>query len=177
MYKFPDMRAISRAGHSVASWAATSILILLVLSGCGPDVGDGNNAPVLTFVGINKPSLFQSSSVINDSILVRLEFEDIDGDLAGLGDGMIPDNIVIVDTRDNSEEFTSFPRFPTDLTNGQRGQLDLTIRTTCCLFDIFDPCMTGLDTFNIYPYDIYIVDSQGNRSNVVSTDPVMLLCP
>jgi len=104
-------------------------------------------------------------------------FEDIDGDLEGLSSGSIPDNIVIIDTRDNSEEFTSFPRFPDDLSNGQRGQLDLTIRTTCCLFDIEDPCTTGLDEVNVFPYDIFIVDAQGNRSNTISTDPVMLLCP
>lgn len=160
----------------MASWAAASIIILLVISGCGSD-GDGNTAPTLSFVGLNKPALFQGEGIGSDSIVVRLMFEDIDGDIEGLGNGLIPNNIVYVDTRDGTETAASFPSFPSEVTGGQRGQLDLTIGATCCLFEVFFPCTQGLDTANVFPYDIFIIDGQGNRSNTITTDPVTLLCP
>jgi len=144
------------------------------MCGCGSDNGDGNNAPVLEYIGISKDSMRQGSR--GDSIVVRILFEDIDGDIEGIVDGVAPVNIFRVDTRDGSEDPASFPGFP-DLSKGQKGQMDLTILTTCCLFEVEDPCTTGLDTVNVYPYEIYIVDAKGNRSNTITTDPIRLLCP
>ena len=140
------MRAIRSASHDIATWAAASIVILVVLCGCGADTGDGNNAPTLTYVTLNKPAFFQGEGIGSDSIVVRLNFEDIDGDIEGLSSGNIPDNIVTIDTRTGDEDQASFPSFPDELSGGQRGQLDLTIPATCCLFEILDPCTCLLYT-------------------------------
>lgn len=142
---------------------------------CDDGPVNANNAPTLEFLSMNKDTMSQSTST-TDSIVVSLRFEDIDGDIAGIEPQMRPFNISIIDSRDGNVDPVSFPAFP-DLSKGQRGELNLTILTTCCLNPTSNPCERDTITpSNIYTYDIVIEDANGNSSNAVTTPPITLLC-
>lgn len=158
---------------------ASIVILVWTMSSCGAEKGDGTNAPTLVFLGMSKDTMVQGQVglIVPDSIVVQLRFEDIDGDIDGISSGNTPMNIFRIDSRDGSNDPASFPAFP-DLSAGQRGTLDLTIFTTCCInpnqFQSCDP--DTINTFNTFTYDIFIEDIQGNRSNTVTTPPITLLC-
>jgi len=114
---------------------------------------------------------------LSDSIVVRMLFEDIDGDIEGSTPSFKPDNIVLTDSRDGNVSTNSFPGFPS-LSTGQKGRLDLSILTTCCINPGTVESCSASETFptNTYTIDIYIVDAQGNKSNTITTDPITLRC-
>lgn len=151
--------------------AKIMLVLLIVAYGCGDNNTGGNNPPSIIYEGLSKDTMVQG--ILGDSIVVFLNFEDIDGDLSSM-DGR---DISIVDNRDGFNDPVSFPALP-DLKQGTRGQLKLTIQTTCCVFpDNIQPCESPeAYPSNRYTYDISIVDRAGNRSNVITTDSITLLC-
>lgn len=131
--------------------------------------------PVIEFVSMNDNQMVQNS-FNTDSIQVTFSFTDGDGDL-GDQDSL---NIFI---RDNRDQFITskyrLPELPPEgAQRGVRGEITLTIYTTCCIFpDGTPPCEASLQ----YPtdtlrYDIYIRDRAGNISNTISTNPIIILC-
>ncbi len=148
---------------------------MLLMISCGGDNGDGNTPPTLELVSINK-DIMMAGNGPEDQIIATLEFEDIDGDIEGKKDDFIPSNIFIRQVRDAGDiETVSFPDFP-NLADGQKGTMELAILTTCCLGP--NGCITRDSDIEsqVFPYEIYIVDSRGNKSNVVTTPPVTLVC-
>jgi len=145
------------------------ILLMLLIFSCSGDTGDGNNAPTLQLVGIHKDTMVQGIA-FEDSIVATINFEDIDGDIAGIDDDEIPFNIFIEDVRDGGGiDNVSFPLFP-DLSKGQKGTMELIILTTCCINADGATCLPDtITSTNVFPYDIYIVDAQGNQSNTITT--------
>lgn len=110
----------------------------------------------------------------NDSIIAQLKFEDIDGDIVG-GFG-VPNNIFIIDSRDGAIDPLTFPELP-DVGDGQKGDLTIQIKSTCCNNGNVLPCEPDtVTTFSSYSYDIFIVDNAGNESNRVTTNVITLLC-
>lgn len=141
---------------------------------CGGDNGDGNNAPTLELVSLDK-LVMQAGNGPEDQIIVTMNFEDVDGDIEGITTQNLPSNIFLRQVRDGgSTENVSFPEFP-NLSEGQKGTLDLTILTTCCLGP-FGCAETRIDSINVFPYEIYIVDSRGNESNRILTPDITLIC-
>ncbi len=131
--------------------------------------------PEIEFVSMNDNQMVQNS-FNTDSIQVTFSFTDGDGDL-GDEDSL---NIFI---RDNRDQFITskyrLPELPPEgAQRGVRGEITLTIYTTCCIFpDGTPPCEASLQ----YPtdtlrYDIYIRDRAGNISNTISTNPIIILC-
>ncbi len=141
---------------------------------CGGDDGNGDNPPTLELVSLDKLVMMAGNGP-EDEIIVTMNFEDVDGDIEGITPEKLPSNIFITQLRDGgATENVSFPDFP-DLSKGQKGTLDLTILTTCCLGP--RGCAeTRIDSINVFPYEIYIVDSRGNESNRIFTPPITLLC-
>lgn len=152
-------------------------LLVLLFEACSDEPVNGNNPPSIEFLGMDRDTMVQGITGINnrDSILVFLTFNDIDGDIAG---GSSTRNISIVDNRDGFIDPVSFPELP-ELKKGQKGEMRLAIYTTCCQF----PAGLGAGCIvvpgvpdNRYTYDIYIEDEAGNRSNTITTDTITLLC-
>ena len=154
--------------------ANVGILIMLLLISCSGDNGNGNTPPTISLISINKDVMIAGNGP-EDQIIATLEFEDIDGDIEGIKDDLIPSNIFIRQVRDGGDiETVSFPDFP-NLSEGQKGTMDLTILTTCCLGP--NGCaFPKIDSTNVFPYEIHIVDSRGNMSNIVTTPPITLIC-
>lgn len=131
--------------------------------------------PVIEFVSMENNQMVQNS-FNTDSIRVTFSFTDGDGDL-GDQDSL---NIFI---RDNRDQFIAskyrLPEFPPEgAQRGVRGEITVTIYTTCCIYpDGTPPCEPSLQ----YPtdtlrYDIFIRDRAGHFSNTIQTDPIIILC-
>ena len=152
---------------------AKILFFILLVYSCTDNNSNGNNPPVLTYVGLESTTMLQGLG--EDTIFVQLQFEDIDGDIEG-GNTM---NISLVDNRDGTIDPISFPDLPNQ-PKGQRGSLRLAILSTCCIFppeDQIPACERDPDfPPNVYTYDIFIVDSNGNESNRVTTGEITLLC-
>jgi hypothetical protein len=152
-------------------------MISLLFGGCSDGNVNGNNPPSLQYMGINKDTMVQGFGGINsgDSIVVFLNFQDIDGDIVG---GQSSMNISIVDNRDGFVDPVSFPVLP-KLKDGQKGELKLSIFNTCCQFPegLGAGCIVvpGIPS-NRFTYDIFIEDGAGNISNRITTDSITLLC-
>lgn len=137
--------------------------------------------PQIEFVGMSKSSMVQNS-LNTDSIFISISFTDGDGDLGGVSPMSFNQNLFVIDNRtgENYDQFR-IPEIPPEgATNGISGEIILRLFTTCCLFPeeaLAQPCDAPLDfPTNELTLDIYIMDRAGNRSNTVTTDPIVLLC-
>jgi len=153
-------------------------LILLILTGSIVSCisrPDFPIEPVLEFVSMDKNQMVQNS-FNTDSIRITFSFTDGDGDL-GDQDSL---NIFI---RDNRDQYIAaqyrLPELPPEgASRGVRGEITVTIYTTCCIFpDGTPPCEASLQ----YPtdtlqYEIFMKDRAGHISNTIKTDPIILLC-
>lgn len=137
---------------------------------------DYSKVPYIEFKSFSKSQLIQDQ-FNTDSLLITLHFTDGDGDI-GTSEGNF--DMFITDTRDNfMPPAYRLPRVP-DLGsgNGVSGEIFFVIYTTCCLYpDGQDPCTKNpnypTDTLS---YAIYLKDRAGNKSNVITTPPIVLIC-
>lgn len=135
--------------------------------------------PELSFVGLSKNSMVQGSTN-SDSLTIFLEFQDGDGDIGYDSETTNVTNLFLIDTRinDTVERFKT-PIVPLEgAQSGIRGEISISIFTTCCIFpEGFLPCQSP-DEFptNDLTYDIILVDRAGNESNKVTTSTINLLC-
>lgn len=119
----------------------------------------------------------QQDQFNTDSVLVTIFFTDGDGDL-GNDEGNF--DLFLMDTRDDfMPPGYRLPRVPElGAGNGISGEISFVLFTTCCFFpDGQDPC-TPSTTYPIdtVTYLIYIKDRAGNKSNLIETPPISLLC-
>lgn len=115
-----------------------------------------------------------------DSLTVTFHFEDGDGDL-GREEDATENNVFFVDTRtgqlDNSFGIPFIPAQGSS--NGIEGEVHILLFSTCCLFPNGqpDPCESSEDyPYDVLTYEIYITDRAGNKSNVIETNPITLIC-
>ncbi len=151
---------------------AIAAMLTLLLIACGDDPV-GNNSPVISYNGMSKDNIVQGSLGLEDTLVIGLTFEDIDGDL---DEAM--NNIVVIDTRNGEIHYTNtVPDLP-ESENGNKGQMQISVPTLCCLFDDGTPPCESPPDFptNEFSFEIYIFDAQGNQSNRVSTPEFTLLC-
>ena len=158
------------------------IVILLISSSCifwhcanNPGFSD---IPEIEFISFSKDSLIQNS-LNTDSLILRIAFRDGDGDI-GSGGEDITENIVITDNR-TGVIFDRFkiPEIPVSgLQSGIEGELIMKVFTTCCVFpDLTPPCLNPPQfPTNDLSFDIQMIDDSGNKSNVITTNAVTLLC-
>lgn len=149
--------------------------LLFILSCTKPP--DYPAEPVIEFNRISKNLVVADSP---DSILVTIDYTDGDGNL---GFENNENNVFFKDLRDNSE-FIKFrvPFIPVQgANNGISGEISVILdfdSPICCITPQGDgncdaPFLISRDTVI---YEITIADRDGNLSNAVRTDPIILLC-
>lgn len=135
-------------------------------------------SPVLEYVGASKTSMVQNS-LNTDSIFIQINFTDGDGDIGDDADDL-KQNLFLRDNR-TGQFYDQFriPEIPQQgAANGISGEVTIRLFTTCCLFpDGIPPCQAPPQyPTNELTIDIWLVDRAGNMSNIVTTDPIILLC-
>lgn len=152
-------------------------LVLGLIIGC-TNAPNFPITPEIEFIGASKNSMIQNS-LNTDSIFISISFTDGDGDLGGMTETS-SQNIFITDNRTGQlyDQFriTDIPQ--QGASNGISGEIIMRLYTTCCLFpDNIPPCEAPIDyPTNELTLDISIMDRAGNKSNTITTAPIILLC-
>ena len=144
---------------------------------------DYSDVPAIEFVGFSKNVLKQGFDTDDDFTYMTISFTDGDGDLGG-------DTISTLffnDLRIDGPSFVEFgaPLVPEQGTgNGISGEFIIEFPTTCCIH--FDPdlasfgCNLDFNNLGVFRdtviYEVYILDRAGNKSNVITTTPLILEC-
>ena len=140
---------------------------------------DYSDTPEIAFISLSKDELIAGNN-LTESLTLTISFTDGDGDI-GIDDGT--PSVFFKDLRDGSEFITFFaPVIPEQgVGNGISGEMYIKVSTTCCIHP--DPNQTDGCTgdFSDYPidslvYEVYIKDRAGNKSNIIETNPITLLC-
>ncbi len=113
-----------------------------------------------------------------DSIWLKFEFEDGDGDL-GFGSNDIRQDIFVHDERTgNLHGAFKLPDLPQLGSGAQKGTISILLFTSCCIFpDNIPPCSTPLQ----YPVDtlifsMYLTDRANHKSDTLQSGPLVLFC-
>lgn len=153
--------------------------VLISLSACinPPEYSD---IPVLEFRSFSQPTMKQGIFA-SDSLIMVLYFTDGDGDF-GSDPKSDQKNVYTIDNR-TKETFRLYkaPFIPTQgANNGISGTISLKVYSTCCYFPPasgIPPCETDPEyPTNDMTLDVYIEDRAGNKSNVITTPPIKLIC-
>ena len=142
-----------------------------------------SNIPEIEFAGLSKQSMKQGL-LFADSLDIYVNFKDGDGDL---GSSVTSDaeNLFLIDSRTGETYgFYKVPVIPEQgANNGVEGSMIIKVYSTCCIYpeNIGGSCDTTASVVNQFPIndlslDIYILDRAGNKSNVVKTTNISLLC-
>lgn len=144
-----------------------------------PDYPD---EPQLEYVGVNKNSVVQGSRFApNDTLAILFKFTDGDGDL---GNSDNTNNIVLLDSRDTTQTPYKIPPVPEQGSgNGISGEITILVPNRigsgniCCIFPDLRVCQTDptykQDTFS---FSIQMTDRAGNKSNIIRTETITILC-
>ena len=150
-----------------------SCVILFGISSC-TSPSDFSEIPQIEFNSFSKGTLLQGSQN-QDTVFLRLNFSDGDGDL---GDQQSL-NIEVKDLRlDNSVPFTFLiPEIPEQgAENGISGTMDIRLFSVCC-FQGSVSCQPFPDMpEDELRFSVQITDNAGNKSNIIETEPIRLLC-
>jgi len=139
---------------------------------------DYSDTPEIAFISLSKTSMVAADD-LSDNLTLTISFTDGDGDI-GI-DGGTP-SVYFKDLRDGSEFITFVaPVIPEQgVGNGISGEMYIKVSTTCCIhpIDISSGCQSDFSDFPVDSliYEVYIIDRSGNKSNVIQTDPIVLLC-
>jgi hypothetical protein len=147
-----------------------SIISAMLYCSCSGD-NNINSAPEITYMGMNKDILIQGDLGLEDTLVVRFGFNDLDGDLSG-----VANNVEVIDNRNGQLHVVNrIPDLPqTDI--GNVGTVILNIPTLCCLFDDEPACSTPEGATNSMTFGIRVFDQAGNVSNTVNTDEIVIQC-
>lgn len=139
--------------------------------------------PVLTYRGLNRVSIPQSSGTQStlDTLVVRLGFTDGDGDL-GDKDSI---NIFLTDSRDGFQHIFKINEIP-QLGSGTGISGEIAIKLTnnastkyfCCTFpNTRVTCIPSTEfPTDTMSYTIRVRDRAGNWSNTIRTETFSILC-
>jgi hypothetical protein len=135
---------------------------------------------------VNKTQIRQGSfGATPDTLVVSFTYTDGDGNIGTPENGEFLNNIIYIDNRIGLETKASVPNIPSEgVGSGISGTVEVTIPTAnsgvCCIYDDKnrqDPCTPSTsfptDTFT---YTIYVFDQDGNESNRIETEPIVILC-
>ena len=157
--------------------AVVVLLILVVLSCTKPP--DYPDEPVIEFVGMDRNTMVQDPLGL-EFIRMTISFTDGNGDLGSPTNDT--SHVFVVDNRFDPprEQTIAIPLVPELGTgNGISGEATFIVYSSCCIYPgvPFSDCtpLEGFPTDTII-YDIYIYDRSGNKSNVIQSEPVILLC-
>ena len=134
------------------------------------------DTPVLTFIGLSKDTL-QQGVLNSDSVIVRFNFTDGDGDIGDMPGDTMPD-LMIKDLRTNSVEFFKLPLIKSTTSGPISVEASVRIYNSCCIFaDGRPPCTpVSVSTFQEVTYELSIRDRAGHLSNILTLPTIHLLC-
>lgn len=162
----------------LACTSVISLIFIFIIGGCisDPDFAD---APQLTYIGLSKSQMAQSS-LPTDSLDLLFSFTDGDGDIGSDLDNA-PHNVILTDNRTgvvyDSIRIQMIPIL--GASKGVSGEVAIRIYTTCCIFP--DPNIPPCESPDQHPtdtltIDLILKDNSNNISNVITTEPIILLC-
>ena len=152
-----------------------TISLLLLVVQCTKPM-EYPDIPAINYIGLSKDSIEQASISASDSIRISFGFTDGDGDL-GDNDSL---NVFLTDSRNGQigQQF-KIPFIEQHIgAKGISGEITLTIRQSCCIYDNGQlPCTPGTtQTRDTMEYAIQIFDRAGHPSNIIHTEPIYILC-
>ncbi|AEV34293.1 hypothetical protein Oweho_3342 [Owenweeksia hongkongensis DSM 17368] len=137
------------------------IIVFSSLFSCSKDEDQLSEVPSLELISIGPNSVVQ----FEDSVVIRLAYEDGDGDLGGFPADSV--NLFVVDNRNGVPfEFRIQELVPGGAEVPIKGTLSITLQN---LF------LTGNGSQENATFNIYAYDRAGNKSNVVKTPGVTVL--
>ncbi len=138
----------------------TAILFLCILISCKKEDDLLSDVPNLELISIGPSSVVQ----FEDSVVIKLAYEDGNGDLGGFPADSV--NLFVVDTRNGVPfEFRIQELVPGGAEVPIKGTLSITLQN---LF------LTGSGSQENVTFEIYAYDRAGNKSNVVKTPGVVV---
>lgn len=156
------------------------LVIITSVLACNP-ANNFDDVPTLTYVGMSKDTLNQGSTN-QDSLFVRLEFTDGDGDITIIDDDQPKLNLLVIDDRTGfSYGKFSVPPIPTTgASNGISGDITILLYNACCVFppdENIPACsVTPLYPTNELTLSFQLIDNAGNASNITQSTPINLKC-
>lgn len=124
-------------------------------------------------------NVMTQGNVNQDSLELLIGFTDGDGDI-GLDPQEQGINLIVTDNR-TGQTYANYkvPSIPSKgANNGVDGKMYIKLYSTCCIFtDGTRPCEISPTTeINKLTMDIHLTDRAGNKSNVITTDSLQLIC-
>ena len=148
--------------------------LALLFASCGDDLSV-SPIPQIEFLGLSKDTMIQGP-ISGDTVEIAISFTDGDGDLNN-DNHDIGASIFVKDLRTNELHQKYFlPNIPSK--GAVSGEIFIKLLTTCCIFpDNIPPCDSpiGFPT-NDLDLEIALIDAAGNRSNLIKTPTITLLC-
>lgn len=142
---------------------------------------DYSDTPEIAFINFSKNTMQQGEGFEDETILT-ISFTDGDGDIGIDGEP----SVFFKDLRTGFDLLTAAaPVIPEQgVGNGISGEMYITVNTTCCIHpdpDLAeDGCGADFEGTGVFTdtliYEVYIEDRAGNKSNVIQTGPIILLC-
>jgi hypothetical protein len=146
------------------------LITILYFFSCGEKP---SNIPSLEFVSVSKSYMVQGGQ---DSLYLKFKFTDGDGNIGS----DTSDNIFVSDQR--TGVIIASYKLPdyigTNPNNSSRtGELTLIVYSQCCIYNNGTSCQasTSQPTKDMR-YEVQVVDQDGNYSNVMETDEIILEC-
>lgn len=146
----------------------TLITIIFLWAGCGiSNVKPGDEKPEITFESIQPSTVKDFLTHGKNVVEITIGFKDPDGDLGG-------DSTLVVKalrTPSSLDPTGGTAKYTIPNLSPRSGSRNITGKLKVRIDDLF---ITTLDTIQVFPYEIYIVDQSGNKSNTITTSPVTI---
>ncbi len=159
--------------------AILSALVVLVLNQSCQEAPNYPDEPEIVYMGLSKADVLQGRPMNpNDTLTIMFSFTDGDGNL-GSNDSL---NVFLTDSRDGFRHTFKIDKFETvGAANGISGEVELRLPNKgyfCCTFPVTAQACIVVDGFptDTLIYEIQVRDENDNYSNVVRTDPIVILC-
>lgn len=133
--------------------------------------------PSISLKQISKTSMIQGD-LNQDSLWLIINFEDGDGDL-GFGSLDSKQDLFLTDLRTgNLHDAYKLPDLPPSNGSLQKGTISLLVYTSCCLFPNNIPPCSAPPQFprDSLRLELYLLDRNFNKSNVLLIEEIMLNC-
>ncbi|MCS7075805.1 MAG: hypothetical protein NZ455_03810 [Bacteroidia bacterium] len=146
----------------------TLFFILCLVVGCGlSNVVPGDGKPEITFESIT-PSKVKDYLIHGPNVVeITIGFSDSDGDLGS-------DSCLVVKALrppSSLDPTGGISKYTVPDLSPRAGSKNITGKIKIRIDNLF---ITTLDSIQTFPYEIYITDQSGNKSNVITTTPVTI---
>lgn len=142
--------------------------VVFFWAGCGiSNVQPGDGKPEITFESIQPSTVKDYLTHGNNVVEITIGFKDPDGDLGG-------DSTLVVKalrTPSSLDPTGGVARYAIPDLSPRSGSKSITGKMKIRIDNLF---ITTLDSIQVFPYEIYITDQNGNKSNTITTSPVTI---